>query len=811
MILTEQRSDRAPARYHRPGRIRSWLRDLAYGLRFGAFGGREGWLRNALTAAGVGLGVALLLIAASVPQIMDNRDRRAEARTPSGAMVMDPVKSSESAESAPAPAPSAQESTPTATSMVWADASTEYREEVVEGVLLRAEGARPTLPPGIGELPGPGEMLVSPALRELLASDEGRLLADRLDHRVIGTIGDAGLLDPGELFFYAGSSSLATGDGAERTDGWGGPTTQSLPYDPLLVVVITLACVVLLVPVAVFIATAVRFGGDRRDRRLAALRLVGADAPTTRRIAAGEALFGSVLGVLCGVALFALVRQFAGWIRIWELSAFPSDVVPLPELAAALLVSVPVASVLVTLVALRSVVIEPLGVVRRSTPPRRRFWWRPLLPAVGLLLLLNVDGVGDVESPRVVDPLPIALGSILMLLGVAALLPWLVEAVVGRMRGGPLPWQLATRRLQLSSGPPTRAVSGIMVAVAGAIALQMLFAGMHDEFNRMLSKHPGWNQLNVTSDRPSRPLADRMTRELERTEGVREVTTTVRAAVQHPEKNTVTSLTMGNCATLQQLATIDSCEDGDTFVIHSAHSREQNTWVDATARKGSALLLSDGEGKRSPLWTLPRDTRTVVAKDPEDWETIGVFATFGALDVALLPSGTTTAQVSLDGGLPDAREHVRNTAAAIDPGLRIWSIRMIERDARYESLQTGLLAAATATLGLIAASMLVSQIEQLTERRRLLASLVAFGTRRTTLAWSVLWQTAIPVVLGTAVAIAGGLALGAAMLALTGKEVTRWWLFLPVAGVGAAAILLVTLLSLPPLWRMMRPDGLRTE
>lgn len=55
--------------------------------------------------------------------------------------------------------------------------------------------------------------------------------------------------------------------------------------------------VVLLTPVAVFIAAAVRFGGERRDRRLAALRLVGSDRSMTRRIAAGEALAGALLGL----------------------------------------------------------------------------------------------------------------------------------------------------------------------------------------------------------------------------------------------------------------------------------------------------------------------------------------------------------------------------------------------------------------------------------------------------------------------------------------------------------------------------------
>lgn len=43
------------------------------------------------------------------------------------------------------------------------------------------------------------------------------------------------------------------------------------------------------------------------------------------------------------------------------------------------------------------------------------------------------------------------------------------------------------------------------------------------------------------------------------------------------------------------------------------------------------------------------------------------------------------------------------------------------------------------------------------------------------------------------------------------KPVTGWLLFLPLAGAGGGLVVAVTLLSLPLLWRLMRPDGLRTE
>jgi hypothetical protein len=38
-----------------------------------------------------------------------------------------------------------------------------------------------------------------------------------------------------------------------------------------------------------------------------------------------------------------------------------------------------------------------------------------------------------------------------------------------------------------------------------------------------------------------------------------------------------------------------------------------------------------------------------------------------------------------------------------------------------------------------------------------------------------------------------------------------WPSLLSMTGIGAGVVLLVTALSLPPLLRLMRPDGLRTE
>lgn len=779
-----------------PSRTAPWLRDLALGIRFAAGGGREGWTRTLLTAVGVGLGVALLLTAASVPHMLDERSARDQARSE--------TKISDS------PDASAKKSDST---VLRIEASTEFRDRSITGFLMRADGGHPVVPPGIAAFPAPGEMAVSPALGKLLDAPENALLKERLPYKVTGTITEAGLRSPGELWFYAGSDTLTSASGGHRIAGYGDPGPSD-PLPPMLIVLVIMICVVLLAPVAIFIATAVRFGGDRRDRRLAALRLVGTDIRMTRRIAAGEALFGSVLGLLIGVALFLTGRRFVGHVEVWDASAFPSDLAPDARLCVLIALAVPLTAVLVTLGAMRSVVIEPLGVVRNSRGGRRRLWWRLLLPVAGLAVF-GITGKFEAYGP--VNPYPIAGGAVLVLVGLALLLPWLVEACVNRLRGGPVPWQLATRRLQLSSGTAARAVSGVTVAVAGAVALQMLFAAMNDDFNKVTGQDPFRAQFYAHSEIVRGDAAMHSIKEFRATKGVTQVIGTVEAYATKPgtytddEIQPTTSFTIGDCATLRELARIPSCRDGDTFVSHPA-DKGQAGWVDQTARKGKVIEF-DTYGRGKPLhWTLPADSRTVRARtDPMGEEHSGILVTPGAIDAQTLPGASTVSQIRIDEDVPDAAEYVRNTAARLDPGMRLATINSVERDRQYASIQTGLQVGATATLLLIAASMLVSQLEQLRERKRLLSVLVAFGTRRTTLGWSVLWQTAVPVVIGLSVAVAGGLALGATLCWMVDKAVTGWWLFLPMVGAGAALILLVTLCSLPPLWRMMRSDGLRSE
>ncbi|MFC7550605.1 FtsX-like permease family protein [Plantactinospora sp. GCM10030261] len=758
------------------------MRELLFGARMAVAGGRDGWLRTALTALGVGVGVTLLLFAASVPGAVAAREARTDARDPT---------------------PVFQERPPGPDTLLVATADTTFRDRAVRGMLLRPEGPDAPRPPGLAALPAAGEVVVSPALARLLDSPDGALFAPRLGGaRMVGTIGRDGLTGPSELAFYAGSETLQASRSQRVTAFGGGPPGEE--FGPILGLLVVIIFVVLLLPIVVFLGAAVRFGGERRDRRLAALRLVGADARMTRRIAAGEAAVGAMLGLVVGGLLFAVGRQLAPLVTVGTINVYADDVRPLPTAVGLIAIAVPTLAVVVGLAALRGVVVEPLGVSRRAGTARRRLWWRLLLPATGLVLLYPlVDGFRAGYDAG--TGYQVALGAILLLVGTVTLLPWLVDVVVRRLRGGPVAWQLAVRRLQADGAGSTRLVNGISVAVAGAIGLQLLFAVVQAQS----TIRTGVDTSRATVSAYVYEVADPSGAldRLAATPGLSRVvgTLSAHAGTGGPD-GAGAPVRIGDCAALAEFAALDRCADGDVFLLDGPPA-EGNPPPMPTP--GTRLLVGAGEVP----WTLPADARRVPARpDPTGWPRRGVLITPGAIDVPRLGALSVDLFALTAPDDPDAIERLRNVAAQIDPTGSVQAQSATLEDDRFTSIRRGLYAGIVVTLLLIGTSMLVGVLEQLRERRRLLAMLAAVGTRRGTLGWSVVWQATVPVVIGLVLAVCFGLALGAVLLRMVGAPFSIGWSAVGVStGLGAATVLLVTVLSLPALWRLVGPDGLRTE
>ncbi|AFR06737.1 FtsX-like permease family protein [Nocardiopsis alba] len=774
----------------RRGRSRSsFLKDLRLGARLSLRGGREVVARTLLTALGVGIATAALLLAASLPVILDNLGERNADR-------MD-------YQVADYPPPPAGDDT-----LLFKVTDTQYENSMIRGRLLRAEGDDPPLPPGVETFPGPGEIVLSPALAELLDDPERSALRRGYDHTVIGEIGPEGLVGPRELAYYLGDDDLTLDDGAGRLPGFGGE--QGSSDEPVILLLGVVGVVVMLTPVVVFLGAAVRFGGEKRDRRLAALRLMGADRGATRRIAAGETLPGIALGLVLGAGLFLAGRPIVETVPVSS-GLYTADVLPHPVLALLVLLGVPLLALWVVLVSLNRVVIEPLGTVRRAERRRPRLWWRLLLFVTGIALILlsmriDLGGVG--WAPLM------ATGLLAALFGTTAVLPWLLDRLFGRASGGPLSLQLALRRLAAAGDGPVRAVAGIVVTVAGAIALQSLYAGAWEEFTvfRAESIEEAYEEMEFGAagyqlqaglkKAPSDPEVDDLVAEVPGLEKALAYEETWGVTAEGSDARIV----IADCPSLRQMADLPECSPGDVFGDV------------AGVEAGDTLLVGAGEEIEPAEWMVPHLTGFEGPPLEHHWYTSEppapnvVLATPEAMG---LPEGLSVRGalwLRVDPSVPEMREELQGSIRALDPASSLIFPVAFVADPDMIDMRDALIAGALACLSMIAAGLVVGTIEQVRERKRVHAVLTAFGTRRRTLIASVLWQTTLPVLLGIALAAVAGTTLGALALIAVDIPVT----FAPVdiliiTGAGVVVATLTTLLAIPALLRTMSPEGLRSE
>ncbi|MCE6995812.1 ABC transporter permease [Saccharothrix sp. S26] len=766
-----------------------WFTDLVLGVRLALGGGRASWVRLALTGAGIGIGVAVLLAASSVPTVLAERAERQAAVEPAGGE----------------PAGGEAASGDVLYSTFW---NTTYHGRSITGRFVKATGPDAPVRPGTSKVPDDGEIFVSPALAELMASPEGELLRERFPQRVIGTIGQDGLNAPQDLVFYAGDASL-TEDAGDPIRAFGGQR-HDRELDPILSVLIMVGVVALLFPVLVFVGITTRLAGAERDRRLAALRLVGAGAQRVRRIAAGEALLGAVVGLAVGAMVFFATRRFVAEIQLLGVSVFVSDLTPTAPLAVLIAVLVPVMAVVTAVVAMRRTVIEPLGVVRRTKPVRRVLWWRLVPIALGAAALLTQAGAfgGTVSSGSAEI---VISGIILLLLGIPVLLPWVVERTVGRLRGGAPSWQLAIRRLQMESGTAARVVGGVAVVLAGGIALQSVMASAESQVMDQPAPEVDRGRLTVSLQQTTPELTEQTLGLLRRSVGVERVHPLRTVAFKSGED--YFSATVGTCEVLRTVATLPSCAEGDSFhVASSSGPRAGHPKVDPG--RPVKVFASDQEQEPSLPWTVPAFTE-VVGPEDDPMKVSGLIVTPSL--VADLPAevGFTRVLVGVDPDQPDIAEHVRNALAPMT--WRAYTsyfgeVDVSDRVKEFQSIRQALLAGSLLTLMLAGASLLVLALEQVRERRRPLAVLAASGVPRGALGRSLLWQNAVPLLLALVVAVGVGGGLAVLLLRIISQPIVLDWPGIGVLSAAAAMmVVVVTLLSLPSLRRATGALGLRSE
>jgi hypothetical protein len=270
------------------------------------------------------------------------------------------------------------------------------------------------------------------------------------------------------------------------------------------------------------------------------------------------------------------------------------------------------------------------------------------------------------------------------------------------------------------------------------------------------------------------------------------------------------AVSISSCATITRTLPVSRCADGDSFLASSAGVPDQ-------ARPGDTWQLTGRHDHTEQIAytvpNLPSVSRPMrVERGP--YIADGVVLTPAAAAAVTLPADRQAlTYVQTDPAQADAGDQIAAALAGLT-----WQVYVTLTDSAslgagrdtYDVIRGGLLTASLFTLLLAGISMLVLALEQIRERRRPLAMLA--GVPKSTLARSLLWQTAVPVVLAVIVAVGTGIGLAGLVVRMAGLSLRVDW---PTIGAFAGAtvvlVLLVTALTLPTLRGSTQLSSLRTE
>ncbi|MGN7859196.1 permease [Microbacterium sp. 22303] len=256
------------------------------------------------------------------------------------------------------------------------------------------------------------------------------------------------------------------------------------------------ALVLLVLPLATLGGAAARLSARRRDERLSTLRLLGVTGFGVGVVAVVESTLVAVIGVLGGVVLALGLAPLVGFIP-FRGAPLGSAVLLSPGLMAAIAAGTVLLATVSAIVGLRRVVISPLGVRTRTTPPTPH-WVRAVIAiavvAAGFVAGRIVPGIGGAIA--MITGLVAIFGAGLLVLNLIG--PWVLKVGARvQLRGAKTPSRLLAARIVLDDPKGAwRQVSGVAMA-----SFMAVFAGTGVALMDVISSgDPSEQQLMLVTD-----------------------------------------------------------------------------------------------------------------------------------------------------------------------------------------------------------------------------------------------------------------------------------------------------------------------
>lgn len=763
------------------------------GVRLTLRSGREALVRLLVTAGAVAIGVTVLLGVLAEYHAFQQTSLRPSWESTMGTPV------AEVSQTAPNEA-------------LWSFSETIYDGRFVEELELAALGPQAPVPPGIPALPAAGQFYASPALSSLLATVPPAELGNRFPGTPIGSIGRAALSGPTQLVIIVGRApaelrslpnTLVVDHIATAPETQGTTNLYRLAFG--------VGAIALLFPLLILINTATRLAAARREERYAALRLVGATPRQVSVIASVDAVASALAGTVAGIALFLALRPVLARIALSGARFFSSFVTPTVWGYAGMLLGVPLAAAVAAQASLRRVRISPLGVSRKATPPRPR-WWRVVPLAVGVPWF--IEAVRSVSLHTEAQPpnlRPVFLSFVLVMLGLVIAGSWLTmqaARLLARVGRGPSSL-LAARRLADNPKGSFRSVGGLVLAVFVGTAIAVLAPAV----NAMQSPNTDTSLTNVLrvpyTPGPGLPgappaAAQQLIQELQAYPGVAVVPVYANPALDDqagPQGSNLaqpadTAVPGGviACAALRQLPVLGTCGPGTTAVQVDADVLFTDNPLNLTRNLPIATPASPSSSADPSALAV----RALLVKT-SDRHTLERMRTLLTTLNTLAPKGGVGSLSAYRMGVIEPETF--GEVAAI-------------RNSDVTNVERVILALLALTLLVAGCSLAVTAGGSIIERRRQFTLLRLAGAAPASLGRVVLLESLLPLLTASVIAAAAGVAVSIPLvqavfptLALPLPSPTYYL----TMGAGVAAALGVILSTMPLVRRTTDPAGARFE
>lgn len=766
------------------------MKELLLGLKLLLGSGRGNRVRFLLMTVGSAIGVCCLAVVLVIPGILAAQDARKAAREPDCSNGMGRCLSVSGK----------------GLSLTRVDP---YGSEPFIRIFVALEGKPIAPPPGLRELPGPGEVIVSPRLHETLKSDPG--LARLLPGKERGLISAEGLAHPDELYAYIGTTPETLKAGGHLTR-FGDEYTRFPTVEPstLDILRFTMAGVVLL-PLAVFLSVCARLSAASRMRRLAALRLLGLSRKGTQRVNAAETVAAALLGAVLGLGAYWVVNQMIARIGLPGFRWYPADGSLSGPTFLVCLVGCPALAWFVGLIGARKAAANPLEVRRSAVEKAPRLWGLlPLVPGLGIVTGYCVAGAtGNAPSDTGLSSFLMPLAVVLVGTGLVLSLPVFSRALARRVARSTtsLSLSLAMRRNEVEPGGALRVATGLVLLVFAASLTQGVLIEL-DQVSKNTAPVQRYNMAldDVPSYRESA---------LTRLPGIRShvIEASSWADQQQTEEGPQINALIATCAQLRKIASVlENCVDG-----RPARLMVPGTTYDEPSKPGNrfSFHLRNAKGERRVM-TVEVPQRTVRYQD----ELAVEMAYSGMLLIppSTLPAGFRPAErdatLSLlsDAG-PRTMLSVLGGIAEVDPTIEVEPVGVVVTSLEQITVVKTLLAVGM-VLGLIigVAAYLVAATDRAVERRSQVTALALLGARPRTLRAVQVAQVVLPLAVGLVLAVVTGKMAESSYLVTGGGAIFWDGAGLPLLVASALGVVLIAAIgALPLVGRRIDPELIRRD